>query len=191
MQTSLPLLKAEGLCIKALSPTTLQDCVITWCVIVDQEIFTLKIIWVKNFRGVKFSQFRYLVNHIKGNFHWVQIFTIFTDWSATVKCKPWKKKKLAGNFENCCDNLTITSARKKYSIIVVATWLFALSSQCRFWLWLTWEVPDLHMLKRRRGNHLVGVWLEWLVFCEIKTMKISPGESGGISVKFCTNENFI
>ena len=127
---------------------------------------------------------------LAGNFHWVQIFAIFTDWSATVKCKPWKMNQ-ARNFENCCDNLTIASARKKYSIIVVATWLFALSSQCRFWLGLTWEVPGLHVLRKRRGNHLVGVWLEWLAFREIKTMKISPGESGGISVKFCTKENFI
>ena len=156
MQTSLPLLKAEGLCIKALSPTTLQDCV-TWCIIVDQEIFTLKIIWVKLFRGVKFSQFHYLVNRVKGNFHWVQIFTIFTDWSATVKCKSWKNEpgrkfwKLLWEPDHCLC--------KKYSIIVVATWLFALSSQCRFWLWLTWEVPDLHVLKRRRGNHLVGCGL--------------------------------
>ena len=50
-------------------------------------------------------------------------------------------------------------------------------------------MPGLHMLWKRCGNHLVGVWLERLTFHKNKNhKKFFPGGSGGISMKFCTRE---
>ena len=43
--------------------------------------------------------------------------------------------------------------------------------RCWFWLWLTWVVPGLHVLRKRRSNHLVGVWLEQLSFYKSKNCK--------------------
>ena len=58
-----------------------------------------------------------------------------------------------------CENLwpLPLQERKKDS---AGTWLFALSLSTSIWLWLTWEVPGLHVLRKRHGNHLVGVWLD-------------------------------
>ena len=72
--------------------------------------------------------------------------------------------------------------------IVVATWLFALSTSI---LTVTVTVPGSHVLRKRHGNHLLRYGLNASHSTKIKTLKISSGGSVGISMKFCTSKIFL